>query len=191
MAGWAPRRVWRDSENLPLPGFDPRTVQSISSRYTDRAIRASHIFHIFPKMMGVQSVTHSSGTIVNRHRRHSGYPFRLYWAESVTYNLVEYVNWKWNWISKAVSRKNLLPAIDKRSHTSDNDELIFLRYYPVFIDNSYRRFGGETFCIHLQNEKVGKTLSSDVASYGKRFESSVPYLSATLSSYPYRLPAVS
>ena len=35
-AGWAPRPVWTDAENLaPPPGFDPRTVQPVASRYTD------------------------------------------------------------------------------------------------------------------------------------------------------------
>ena len=35
-AGWAPGPVWTGAENLaPPPGFDPRTVQSVASRYTD------------------------------------------------------------------------------------------------------------------------------------------------------------
>jgi len=34
--GWAPGLVWTDAENLvPLPGFDPRTVQPVARRYTD------------------------------------------------------------------------------------------------------------------------------------------------------------
>ena len=34
-AGWAPGPVWTDVENLaPPPGFDPRTVQPVASRYT-------------------------------------------------------------------------------------------------------------------------------------------------------------
>jgi len=34
--GWAPGPVWTGAENLaPPPGFDPRTVQSVASRYTD------------------------------------------------------------------------------------------------------------------------------------------------------------
>jgi hypothetical protein len=33
-AGWAPGPVWT-AENLTLPGFDPRTVQPVVSRYTD------------------------------------------------------------------------------------------------------------------------------------------------------------
>ena len=32
---WAPGLVWRGAENLePPPGFDPRTVQPVASRYT-------------------------------------------------------------------------------------------------------------------------------------------------------------
>ena len=38
-AGWAPGPVWTGAENLaPPPGFDPRTVQTLESRYTDWAI---------------------------------------------------------------------------------------------------------------------------------------------------------
>ena len=38
-AGWVPGLVWTAAENLaPLPGIDPRTVQPITSRYTDCAI---------------------------------------------------------------------------------------------------------------------------------------------------------
>ena len=38
-AGWAPGSVWKGAENLaPPPGYDPRTVQSVASRYTDWAI---------------------------------------------------------------------------------------------------------------------------------------------------------
>jgi hypothetical protein len=40
--GGPPGPVWTDAENLvpPAPGFDPRTVQSVASRYTDYAIPA-------------------------------------------------------------------------------------------------------------------------------------------------------
>jgi hypothetical protein len=34
-AGWTPGPVWTGAENLALPGFDPRTVQTVASRYTD------------------------------------------------------------------------------------------------------------------------------------------------------------
>ena len=34
-AGWAPGPVWTEAENLSPPGFDPRTVQPVVSRYTD------------------------------------------------------------------------------------------------------------------------------------------------------------
>ena len=40
-AGWAPGPVCTGAENLaPPPGFDPRTVQPVASRYTDCAIPA-------------------------------------------------------------------------------------------------------------------------------------------------------
>jgi hypothetical protein len=36
--GWvAPGLVWTGAENFPPPGFDPRTVQPVASRYTDYA----------------------------------------------------------------------------------------------------------------------------------------------------------
>ena len=36
--GWAPGPVWTGAENLDPPGYDPRTVQPVASRYTDCAI---------------------------------------------------------------------------------------------------------------------------------------------------------
>jgi hypothetical protein len=40
-AGWAPGPVWTGAENLaPPPGFDPRTVHPLASRYTDYAFVA-------------------------------------------------------------------------------------------------------------------------------------------------------
>jgi len=38
-AGWAPGPVWTGAENLPPPGFNPRTIQPVASRYTDWATR--------------------------------------------------------------------------------------------------------------------------------------------------------
>jgi hypothetical protein len=43
-AGWAPGPVWTNAENLPPPGFDPRTVQPIASRYTDYATLETVVF---------------------------------------------------------------------------------------------------------------------------------------------------
>jgi len=36
-AGSAPGPVWTGAENLAPPGFDPRTVQPLDSRYTNYA----------------------------------------------------------------------------------------------------------------------------------------------------------
>jgi hypothetical protein len=36
-AGWTPGPVWPGAENIAPPGFDPRTVQPVDSRYTDWA----------------------------------------------------------------------------------------------------------------------------------------------------------
>jgi len=32
--GWTPGPVWKRAENLPPPGFDPRTAQTVESRCT-------------------------------------------------------------------------------------------------------------------------------------------------------------
>jgi hypothetical protein len=37
-AGWDPWPVWTSADNLAPPGFDPRTVQPVASRYTDYAM---------------------------------------------------------------------------------------------------------------------------------------------------------
>ena len=39
-AEWAPEPVWTGAKISPPPGFDPRTVQPVTSRYTDCAIPA-------------------------------------------------------------------------------------------------------------------------------------------------------
>jgi hypothetical protein len=39
-----PRAVLDSSENLAPPGFDPRTVQLVTIRYTDGAILAPQLF---------------------------------------------------------------------------------------------------------------------------------------------------
>ena len=41
-AGWAPGPVWTGVESLAPPGFDPRTVQPVASRYTDWATRPTN-----------------------------------------------------------------------------------------------------------------------------------------------------
>jgi hypothetical protein len=41
--GWAPGPVWIGAENLAQPGFDPRTVQPVGSRYTDYATRPTGV----------------------------------------------------------------------------------------------------------------------------------------------------
>jgi hypothetical protein len=42
-AGWAPGPVWT-AEDLSPPGFDPRTVQPVVSRYTDCATGPTIIY---------------------------------------------------------------------------------------------------------------------------------------------------
>jgi len=48
-AGWAPGPVWTGVENLTPPGFDPRTVQPITSLYTDYATRPTHHEIVYSK----------------------------------------------------------------------------------------------------------------------------------------------
>jgi hypothetical protein len=41
---WAPGPAWTSAENLaPPPGFDPRTVQPVASRYADYATRSTYV----------------------------------------------------------------------------------------------------------------------------------------------------
>jgi hypothetical protein len=43
-AWWAPGPVWTGAENFSLPGFVPRTVQPVASRYTYYATRPT-VYH--------------------------------------------------------------------------------------------------------------------------------------------------
>ena len=45
-AGWAPGPVWTGGISRPRPGFDPRSVQPVASRYTDWAVPA-HVVPIY------------------------------------------------------------------------------------------------------------------------------------------------
>ena len=45
-AWWAPGPVWRGAENLAPPGFDPRTFQPVTSRYTDYATRPTCVIGV-------------------------------------------------------------------------------------------------------------------------------------------------
>ena len=47
-AWWAPRTVWTGAENLAPPGFDPRIVQPVASRYTDCATPEGKAIPIHP-----------------------------------------------------------------------------------------------------------------------------------------------
>ena len=42
-AGWASEPVWTGAENVAPPGFDPRTVQPVGSRYTDYTTRPTRL----------------------------------------------------------------------------------------------------------------------------------------------------
>jgi len=46
-AGWTSGPVWTGTENLAPPGFYPRTVQPVGSRYTEYATRLTIFHHTF------------------------------------------------------------------------------------------------------------------------------------------------
>jgi hypothetical protein len=48
-AGWGTGPFWTTSKNLPTPGFDPRTVQPVASRYIDCAIPAHTLTSCQPR----------------------------------------------------------------------------------------------------------------------------------------------
>jgi hypothetical protein len=70
-------------KSCPLPGFDPRTIQPVASRYTDRAIVAQldvdRKTNIISQILGVwaqskqQSV--SSASVLNTRRKHDSQTF--------------------------------------------------------------------------------------------------------------------
>jgi len=60
-AWWAPGPVWIGAEISPLPGFDPRTVQPVASRYTDYATRSTlQIEYCVLKLLWVLNLSHQS-----------------------------------------------------------------------------------------------------------------------------------
>ena len=50
-AGWDSGPVWTGTENLAPPGFDPRIVQPVGSRYTDYTSRPTLAKVIFIKII--------------------------------------------------------------------------------------------------------------------------------------------
>ena len=69
-AGWAPGPVWTGAENVaPPPGFDPRTVQPVASRYTDYATRPTRKVEVLRNhwrcgSVGFQRATHVTSSAV-------------------------------------------------------------------------------------------------------------------------------
>ena len=71
-AGWAPGPVWTGAETLAPPGFDPRTVQPVASRYTDYATRPTDsIFSATEFHSGIHS---------HLRRKQLCYKHWLFWA---------------------------------------------------------------------------------------------------------------
>jgi hypothetical protein len=56
-AGWTPGPFWTVRKISPLQGYDPRTVQPVASRYTDRAtpapmkLQIHTIYNLTPKLL--------------------------------------------------------------------------------------------------------------------------------------------
>jgi len=48
-AGWASGPIWTSAENLVSPGFDPRTVQPVHSRYNYYATRPTPVYNVRSK----------------------------------------------------------------------------------------------------------------------------------------------
>jgi len=59
--GVGPRPVWTGVENLAPTGFDPRTVQSVASRYTDCAIRPTRLCFRTINERGMRCAWHLPG----------------------------------------------------------------------------------------------------------------------------------
>ena len=58
-AGSPPGPVWTGAENLAPPGFDPRTVQPVASRYIDYATRTTLLWtHVHKTEPFLSSVTY-------------------------------------------------------------------------------------------------------------------------------------
>jgi len=57
-AGWASGPVWTGAENLAPPGFDPRTVQPVGSRYTDWATGPITILFSANKLLPLKYIHH-------------------------------------------------------------------------------------------------------------------------------------
>ena len=49
-AGWAPGPIWTGAKNLHPPGFEPRTVQPVASRYTDYSTRPTIMLVFTPNL---------------------------------------------------------------------------------------------------------------------------------------------
>ena len=67
-AGWTPRPVWIGAENLAPPGFDPRTVQLVGSRYPAHVIinyfyKYSAIGPVWAETRAQSGDWYSSGTL--------------------------------------------------------------------------------------------------------------------------------
>jgi hypothetical protein len=65
-AGWDPGLVRTGAKNLAPPGFDPRTVQPVASRYTDWATR--------PTQLIIQSIYYKVCSCIYRTCRKTWYP---------------------------------------------------------------------------------------------------------------------
>ena len=101
-AGWASGPVWTGAENLAPPGFNPRTVQPVGSRYTDYATR--------PTMTHLYSVNYWSTwhwkQISSSHNWIRGQEINCYVSYTMSANRRYHVRFN---IRKMTSHNNLIP----------------------------------------------------------------------------------
>ena len=69
-AGWAPGPVWTGAGNLDPPGFDPRTVQPVASRYTDYATLPTCFLKCIYKIWRITTEMILSHRVYERTPRH-------------------------------------------------------------------------------------------------------------------------
>jgi hypothetical protein len=87
-AGWAPGSVWTGAETPPPAGFDPRTVQPVTSRYTDCAIPAPRVLYILNWMWHL-CVSPDDGCFVSVETCWNNVYIDIYWcSKSFTFTKI-------------------------------------------------------------------------------------------------------
>ena len=87
-----------DTQNLAPPGYEPRNVQTVASRYTDYAIPAAILGmrRLNDDRLIMIHIRHSNAVKVRRERVYK-------WNRKT-----QEISWKWSWIWKDNSKMNLM-----------------------------------------------------------------------------------